>query len=218
MKKRLAILGAMTVPLVATVWYFLGRETPGLVARELLECARRLDTACLHRRMTSVEKADAVATKANLDKFLQTVFGPRIAGFEPSGGPKLTPLGVKQVSIEQPMSHPDGRTTVMVFSVTETDDGVFCDALLRQLLTPCVYAATPGGQLQPSGPAKNALWADCLDAWLPELSATGIVGASGINSQGQFRVYYWKDMIATFRKMSIPRERRQSPDDGVSPQ
>lgn len=216
MKKRLAILGFAAVALLATTWYFVARETPVSVARELLDCARRFDTACLHRRMTKDERADAVATKENLSKFLQTVFGPRIAGFEPSGSPKLTPLAAKQVSIEQPMKHPDGRTTVMVFSVTETDDGIFCDALLRQLLTPCVYAATPAGQLQPTGPAKSALWADSLEAWLPELNATGIVGASAGNSQGRFQVQFWKDMIATFREMSKPRERHHSSDGGVS--
>lgn len=205
MRKRLAILGVSGVALSATTWFFIGRETPMSVARELLGCAKRLDTACLHRRMTRDEKADAVATKENLNKFLQTVFGPRIAGFEPSGSPSFTQETDRHVWVEQPMKHADGREVIMAFAVVQMEDGIFCNALVRQLLNTCVMAATPAGEVQPRGPAKSALWADCLDSWLPELDSTGIAGASTGNNRGGLKVTVWRDMIATFREMSKPR-------------
>ncbi len=206
MRTRWALLGAAGLTLAVSAWFFFGRETPVSVGMNLLDCVKRLDATCLHRRMSEGERSDAMATVENLNKFLRTVVEPRLGGFEQVGEPEYeVQLAGRQAIVSQRMRHPDGRTVALAFSVTRTDDGIFCDGLIRQILAPCVMSAVGAGQPSPRGAYYATLWADSLEAWAPELNASGILGATMVNEVGLHQVLAWTDLIAKFREGSKPK-------------
>jgi hypothetical protein len=156
--------------------------------------------------MTLTEREDARATIENLNKFMSTVVGPRLAGFVPVGEPKAElQLDGRQAIVSQRMMHLDGRTVVMAFSVSQTEDGVYCDGLIRQLLMPCVISTLAPSQPAPRGPLYASLWAECLEAWTPDLDASGVLGATMVNEVGLHEVFLWSDMIKKFREASKPK-------------
>lgn len=191
--KNIAYFAAGAAALVGIGFWVKARffpETLLQVATEVHGCIERGDGACLDRRMETGEKKATGVTRDGLDRFLNKVVKPSLAGFQPD--PKMD-IQPDQTSGEllavRIYKHPDGRQCAIGVEVAMTEDGVRTINLLPTLVFARFEADKPAAP--PKGKRNEPEeWVASLDKVMPEIRPTGIERIGPVGSRREF--YTWE--------------------------
>jgi hypothetical protein len=172
----LAVGGAVVV--TAIVVWAAYPERPERAGMRMIDCALRGDGGGLLRYANPGEQGDLNLTEVMLNRFLERVFLPRLAGFKREGEPVVERYRyLRSVKVGQALRHPDGRVVGLSFVVVPTEEGNQAPSIVADLaMTAVVSTALPPGKPYPRGAARRRFWAEAFRSSLADLDSSGLEG------------------------------------------